>query len=448
MFHSKSKDAKASRSRIVATSILVISITSGCASYAPASGTDLVRTRATAPFITDTHKDLAALPQPRGIIRAAVYSFRDQTGQYKPNPSNNLSTSVTQGADSILLKALIDSRWFAPVERANLQNLLTERKILQSSSFESEGSSSALTPVAPAQVIFEGSVVSYDSNIHTGGSGIRILGIGASQSYREDRVTLNLRLVDIDNGLVLHSIMSTKSILSRKLDNGVFSYVDSDKILELEAGYTFNEPSHIAVTEAIESALINLVAEGVISGSMQLANPEDVKSPSFSRYISEASIDNYLKVKRAQAEAINKRNRLSEYRNKQLRIEQSGLAHLYEPGIQKKLLRKEARQASIKRRMEKEVVHQTELAKARLEEHALEAENTNTQDNSLSTVNSNLLPESLDDSVALEVHSILKARSINKLRAAAQAHDSALYAYKLAVNEENARRQEALEEQN
>ena len=77
---------------------------------------------------SNTYSDLIALPKPKGKIVTAVYNFRDQTGQYKPIPSSNCSTAVTQGATSYLITALRDSGWFIPVEREGLQNLLTERK--------------------------------------------------------------------------------------------------------------------------------------------------------------------------------------------------------------------------------------------------------------------------------------------------------------------------------
>ena len=71
------------------------------------------------------------LPEPKGKVAVAVYGFRDQTGQYKPSPDSSFSTAVTQGASSILVRALKLSGWFTPVERENLQNLLTERKIVR-----------------------------------------------------------------------------------------------------------------------------------------------------------------------------------------------------------------------------------------------------------------------------------------------------------------------------
>src|SRR5690606_41775177 len=80
-----------------------------------------------------TYQDLLDLPRPRGRLVAAVYGFRDQTGQYKPNPASSFSTSVTQGAASMLVDALQASGWFRVLEREGLQNVVTERKIIRAS---------------------------------------------------------------------------------------------------------------------------------------------------------------------------------------------------------------------------------------------------------------------------------------------------------------------------
>ena len=81
---------------------------------------------------SDTYYDLIGLPLPQGSMVAAVYDFRDQTGQYKAIPSSNFSTAVPQSGTAFLAQALNDSSWFVPVEREGLQNLLTERKIVRS----------------------------------------------------------------------------------------------------------------------------------------------------------------------------------------------------------------------------------------------------------------------------------------------------------------------------
>ena len=271
-----------------------MALLSGCAAISPQPEFDSLKSRAFTPEQTQTYKDLTSLPKPRGVLRAAVYSFRDATGQYKPQPSNGLSTAVTQGADAILIKALLDSNWFAPVERSNLQNLLTERKILQSSILDETDEEPDLESVAPAEVIIEGNIVSYDFNTQTGGAGLRLLGLGGSSAHREDRVTVSMRLIDIDDGLILHNVVNTKRIFSRKLDSGIFSYIDSDELLEAEAGFSHNEPSHIAVTEAIESALINMIAEGIVSGTLQLDDAEEVNSGVFDRFLTDNQKTTFL----------------------------------------------------------------------------------------------------------------------------------------------------------
>lgn len=80
-----------------------------------------------------TYYDLINMPRPKGRLMAVVYGFRDQTGQYKPTPASSFSTSVTQGAASMLMDALQASGWFVVLEREGLQNLLTERKIIRAS---------------------------------------------------------------------------------------------------------------------------------------------------------------------------------------------------------------------------------------------------------------------------------------------------------------------------
>src|ERR1700742_2729669 len=80
---------------------------------------------------TRVTRDLTHLPSPKGRMVAAVYGFRDLTGQYKPSPDSSFSSQVTQGGASFLVAAMRDSGWFTPVERENLQDLLTERKIMR-----------------------------------------------------------------------------------------------------------------------------------------------------------------------------------------------------------------------------------------------------------------------------------------------------------------------------
>ena len=207
---------------------------------------------------------LRNLPTPKEKIYAAVYKFRDLTGQYKlTETGSNFSTAVTQGTTNILLKALEESGWFVPIERENVSNLLNERKIIRSSMAQFKSEADNLPPLLFAGVIMEGGVVSYDANVITGGAGLRYFGTGGSTQYRQDRVTVYLRAVATKTGKILKTIYTSKTILSQSVDGGIFRFVSFKRLLEAETGFTTTEPAHLAVTEAIEKAVHSMVIEGV-----------------------------------------------------------------------------------------------------------------------------------------------------------------------------------------
>ncbi|WP_339921622.1 CsgG/HfaB family protein [uncultured Flavobacterium sp.] len=219
---------------------------------------------------------LKELPKAKEPIVVGIYKFRDQTGQYKASENGStFSTAVTQGATSILIKALEDSKWFVPIERENIGNLLQERNLIRSTRQEYTANvdpkAPQITPLLYAGVLLEGGIISYDSNIITGGFGARYFGTGASVKYRQDRVTIYLRMVSTANGKILKSVYISKTILSQAIDQSLFKYVNFKRLLEVETGYTTNEPIQMAVTEAIEKAVASLVMEGIKDGIWESA---------------------------------------------------------------------------------------------------------------------------------------------------------------------------------
>jgi curli production assembly/transport component CsgG len=270
-------------------SVLILSqLLTGCANYLQPFKTN----PAVIGEPTAVTKELQNLPLPKEKIVAAVYKFRDQTGQYKATESGgNFSTAVTQGATSILLKALEQSNWFIPIEREGLSNLLNERKIIRSSraNFEEEGSKQdILPPLLFAGIILEGGIISYETNILTGGIGVKYFGAGGFGQYRQDRVTIYLRAVSTQSGRILKTVYTSKTILSQMVDVGLFRFVNFKRLLEVEAGYSFNEPTELCVTEAIEKAVQGLIIEGIFDKLWELKDPADLNA---------AAINNYLKEK-------------------------------------------------------------------------------------------------------------------------------------------------------
>jgi curli production assembly/transport component CsgG len=239
--------------------------------------------------VSKTHRDLVNLPEPKGKIVAAVYSFRDQTGQYKASPDSSFSTAVTQGAASMLVRALKDSNWFLPVERESLQSLLTERKVIRAG-LSTQEAAQALPNLLAANVLLEGGIVAYESNIKTGGAGARYLGVGGSTLYRMDQVTVTLRAVDIRSGRILNAVSTTKTIFSHQVDLNVFRFAKQDKLLELEVGYSRNEPAQLCVADAIEAALIHLIVQGLQDNSWALKDPADMNSEILKTYQEEQRV--------------------------------------------------------------------------------------------------------------------------------------------------------------
>ena len=269
------------RVRTLSLMIFAAVVMSGCVTSRPAGTTS----PATISPPTQSTRDLARLPAPAGKITVAVYGLRDQTGQYKPSPDSSFSTSVTQGAASLLVTALRDSRWFKPVERENLQDLLTERKIIRALEQPQDKSQVQLPALRPAHMLVEGAIVAYESNVRTGGIGVRYLGIGPSELYRQDQVTINLRAVDIRSGEIIQSVTTTKTVFSTQVDFGIFKFVSLKHLLEVETGFSRNEPVQQCVREAIESALIHLIAQGARDGSWALKNPEELNGPLLQGYL-------------------------------------------------------------------------------------------------------------------------------------------------------------------
>ena len=223
--------------------------------------------------------EIESLTPPNGPpITIAVYGFTDKTGQRKPNDKIAMfSSAVTQGGEVFLIKALQDAgrgRWFQPVERVGLDDLIKERQLIRNQRETYEGKDAKpLAPMLVAGVMIQGGIVGYDSNIVSGGAGAALLGIGASAQYRTDEVTVILRLVSVHTGEVLVSAGATKTILSAGVDGNVMKFIDQGTMsVQIEAGANINEPATYAVRVATEAAVVDMIRQGVKKNLWQFAS--------------------------------------------------------------------------------------------------------------------------------------------------------------------------------
>ena len=251
------------RFSLAITGILLLALT-GCGAH-----TGKTEQPQLAPAPVPVIAEIPELDGPK--IPIAVYEFTDKTGQRKPNERfSQLSSAVTQGAEVYVIDALKNignETWFVVLERNSLQNLTKERQLIRSTAETFDDGKSPLKALKYAGLMIEGGVVGYDSNITSGGIGARYFGIGANTQYRSDQITVAMRIVSVQTGEILLTVLTQKTILSHSSGGDVFRFLDlGTKALEVEAGYAVNEPTSYAVKAAIEAAVADLVKQGEIKG--------------------------------------------------------------------------------------------------------------------------------------------------------------------------------------
>lgn len=262
----------------IGIALLAIAMISGCASIGMPSnhsncvnGLICVEGPVIEPSATE---QLLNLPYPNQKTVVAVYSFTDQTGQRKAGDNiASFSTAVTQGAHHILIEALRDAgrgNWFAVVERTGMDGLSRERQLIKNTfelyngNKDQKAEQTILKPLLYAGMILEGGIISYDTNIRTGGMGARYLGVGIKNQYREDKVTVSLRAVLVQTGEVLLNVTATKTILSTGSGTDLFRFYEmGTSLVESEIGSTENEAVGYAVRAAIEAGVYGLVMQGL-----------------------------------------------------------------------------------------------------------------------------------------------------------------------------------------
>ena len=280
--------------------ILLSTLLVGCATHKASFD---VKTQAVA------YKDLSSVKAPEGDpVIIAVYDFLDMTGQKKPGGNfASMSSAVTQGSYQLLIKALQDAgegKWFRVVERSSLASLLQERKLIRTTRQLASGENAEPLPALLfAGAYITGGIVGYDSDIKSGGIGARILGIQANRQYREDVVTIILRLVNVQTGEVVITTTVEKTIVSTSTGSDVFKYFDADTMLvEIEAGYAKNEPVTFAVRKAIEKGVVDLIHLGAQKELWKFR----VEVPQIKDYIEIGNdVHNDMKVKETLEQKIN-----------------------------------------------------------------------------------------------------------------------------------------------
>ncbi len=256
--------------------------------------------------MASTSATLAQMPPAPRRLTVAVYDFPDLTGQRKPTNGvvSDLSTAVTQGSSSIVIEALKSAgggSLFDVVDRTRDADQVREGTIIAGRAAVVQRRVEKAAPLVPnlrpAEYIVNGGVIAFERSILTNNNSVSILGFGGSKSILRNYVSVTMRLVRSDTAEVVSSVTAYRSIdtdtmgvtSQSRVAGGIYpdsllqKYPTPSDYIQGEVSGSRSEMTQIALREAIEAALIDLVyrsaALGVWSPPQMAAASEYLPPP-------------------------------------------------------------------------------------------------------------------------------------------------------------------------
>lgn len=250
--------------KTVATLLSVLLLTSCALLPAP---------RVSPPSVIDTPsipvalgEDPIAAPQNGRKLVVGVYGCQDTSGQRKVTRtgSADFSSAVLQDCTPFLSTSIRSyPKHFRVLERGRIDDILKERTLAQS--MLGEKTRDLLGSMLIADVLMLGQIVSYDRTTTQSAGGLAINAIGGASEMVSDTLTFSLRAVSTKSGEVLSDVLVRKSVESIQANGHILKIIGLDTY-SLEYGGASNEPTAIALQQAIQLAVQSLTQKGMDAG--------------------------------------------------------------------------------------------------------------------------------------------------------------------------------------
>lgn len=169
---------------------------------APAAGRDR---HDSAPVVeqSDLEAQLAALPRLPAAQRKVVTIYEFRSG---------VPGVVNQALTDMFTSALMKSGQFLVAERERLTPDIATEKTLNATG-RSDGAT-AQRKLAAAQYIFEGTVSEANQDADSGNHSISLGGMTIGRQRQKAQIAIDVRVLDVDTGLVLDAVTITKDVRS------------------------------------------------------------------------------------------------------------------------------------------------------------------------------------------------------------------------------------------
>lgn len=198
-------------------------------------------------------EELINLPKPDRKIIVTVYRFQDKTGQFNDSDKLRYSTAVTQGATSQLITALMRAKYFTVVERAHLDDLITEQKLKIEKRVQAN-TGPQIGKLYGAEYIITGDITEYNVDVITAGAGVRVSGAGGSAQVAVATAAIDLRIVESTTGRIVFNKSLRKSIVGKQVGLNIFRFWDN-RLYEINGGIANQEPIQLAIRELLEEGV-------------------------------------------------------------------------------------------------------------------------------------------------------------------------------------------------
>jgi len=215
----------------------------------------------TVPEINETRssiklEELRNLPKPDRKVVVTVYRFQDKTGQFHDSDKLRYSTAVTQGATSQLITALMRARYFTVVERAHLDDIITEQR-LKTEKRVLPNTGPQIGKMYGAEYIITGDITEYNVDVVTGGLGVRVSGAGGSAQYAVATAAIDLRIVESTTGKIVFNKSLKKRIVGKQVGVNIFRFWDN-RLYEINGGLANQDPVQLAIRELLEEGVFQI----------------------------------------------------------------------------------------------------------------------------------------------------------------------------------------------
>ncbi|MES2297935.1 MAG: CsgG/HfaB family protein [Pseudomonadota bacterium] len=167
-----------------------------------------------------------------------------------------------RGATDIFMTALIKTHKFRVLERARMNEGIAQEKALNQQGLTT--GELGQSRYVGAAFMFEGTVSEASANSERSSFGLSLGGMGASRATSKDIVGIDVRVIDVESGVVLDAITVRKEIVNVETNAGGVSTA-------LVNAFTRGRASALAPSDAMSSA-----RQGGVDNALRLAIEEAV----------------------------------------------------------------------------------------------------------------------------------------------------------------------------